>query len=102
MRNIKIMATEFDLVESPKRYENEKNTYANGAEYENICVCCGKGIKDFTKAKSIHMIEGGEYLTEVDEDFGDGDMFWFSIGPACYKKFLKNRKEIESKIKIEK
>ena len=93
MKNIKIMAAEFDSVESPKRYENEEKAYDNGAE--NICVCCGKEIKDFTKAKSIHLIEGGKYLTEVDEDFGNGDMLWFSIGPTCYKKFLKNRKEIE-------
>lgn len=93
MKNIKIMATEFDSVESPKRFENEEKAYDNGAE--NICVCCGKEIKDATKAKSIHMIEGGKYLTEVDEDFENGDMLWFSIGPSCYKKFLKNIKEIE-------
>ncbi len=93
MKNIKIMAAEFDSVESPKRCENEEKAYDNGAE--NLCACCGKEIKDYTKAKSIHMIEGGRYLTESEEDFGNGDMYWFSIGPACYKKFLKNRKEIE-------
>ena len=96
MKKIKIIAVEFDSVESPKRYENEEKAYEKGAE--NLCVCCGKEIKDYTKAKSLHMIEGGEYLTEVDGDFGNGDMAWFSIGPSCYKKYLKNRKEIEIKI----
>lgn len=96
MKNIKVLVADYEIVESPKRMENEEKAYDNGAE--NVCVCCGKEIKDEMKAKSIHLIEGGAYLTESEEDFGNGDMCWFSIGPSCYKKFLKNKKEIEIKI----
>ena len=95
MEIIKIIGANADLICSDKYYENEEKALDRGVENDRICACCGKEIKDITKAKSIHIIEGGKYLTEDEREFDDGsDLGVFPIGSACYKKYLKNRREI--------
>lgn len=94
---IKIIASDWDLICSKDRDENEDWSQCHGGKLgHNICLCCGKIIKNLNNRKSLRLIEGGSYLTEyegeLDEDF---DMGWWYVGSACYKKFLKNRKEIE-------
>lgn len=94
MKNIKIKVADFELVVSSKREENEEKSYEKG--YENICGCCGKPIKNAETSKSLHLIEGGLYFTEYEDEIDDGsDMGWWSVGPVCYKKYKKNEKEIE-------
>lgn len=98
MKTIKIIGADWELVASPKREENEEKSYQNwtGKGVPVLCGCCGKIIKDTSKAKSLHLIEGGSYFTEDEREFDDGsDMGGWYVGPTCYKKYLKNRKEIE-------
>lgn len=35
----------------------------------------------------VHMIDGGNYLTESEEDFGSGDMGWFFVNEKDYQWF---------------
>lgn len=35
----------------------------------------------------VHMIEGGNYLTEDESDFGSGDMGWFFLNQKEYEYF---------------
>lgn len=90
---MKIIGVKADILFSEKYDENEEKAYSNGIM--NVCACCGKGIKNTENAKQIHVIEGWGAYTEDERDFGNGDMGWVFIGNSCYKKFLKNRKEIE-------
>lgn len=46
----------------------------------------------------VHMIEGGAYLTESEEDFGSGDMGWFFLNQKEYDYFKSQLKEIEIKV----
>ena len=96
MKNIKmkIIVADWDKVTSPRRDENEEKAMEKGAEY--VCGCCGKEIKDPAKAKSLHLIDGGDYWTECDISTDDGrDVGWWTVGPTCYNKFKKNSYEIE-------
>lgn len=43
----------------------------------------------------VHMIEGGEYLTEEDFDNGDGDMGWFWLNAKDYDYFKSHLVERE-------
>lgn len=43
----------------------------------------------------VHMIEGGNYLTENEDDFGSGDMGWFYLNQKEYDYFKSQLKEIE-------
>ncbi len=101
MKTIKIIGSDWDLVASPKREENEQKSYDNwtGKGLPQICGCCGKVIKDTDTAKSLRLIEGGEYFTEYNGELDEShDMGWWYVGSVCYKKFLKNRKEIETTV----
>lgn len=42
----------------------------------------------------VHMIEGGSYLTESEEDFGSGDMGWFFLNQKEYNYFKSQLKEV--------
>lgn len=98
MKNIKIKVAEWELVASPKREENEEKSYEKGAEFDQICGCCGKVINNPKTAKELHLIEGGSYFTEYKETVNEcegADMGWWTVGPVCYKKFINNLKEIE-------
>ena len=98
METIKVVVSDWELVVSSKREQNEEKAYKKGFSTNNICGCCGKGIENMETAKALHLIEGGSYFTEdkrtINESHG-ADMGWWVVGPTCYKKFLKNRKEIE-------
>lgn len=97
MKNIKIKATSWDLVVSPKREANTETSWNKGVEPMNICGCCGK---ELTGARhSLRLIEGGEYFTEYEGQLEESsDMGWFLVGNTCYKKFLKNATEIEASL----
>jgi len=107
MKTIKIIGAEWEKVSSPKRDENEERSYDNwtGSGLPQLCGCCGKIIKDVSTAKSLRLIEGGDYWTEHSEDDVfefSGEMGWWYVGPDCYKKYTKNKKEIEVEIEKEK
>ena len=104
MENIRVIVADADLVYSSTFQETEETTMQQMAkrdgkvEYGRICGCCGKEIKNMNTAKQLHLIEGAGYWTEdkrtINEKCG-ADMGWWVVGPTCYKKFLKNRKEVE-------
>lgn len=98
MQRLKIICADSDLVFSPRRDENEDACFNRGLDSSRICICCGKEIKNIKNAKQLHLIEGGSYFTEyegtVNEKDGS-DMYWYLVGSACYRKFLKNKKEVE-------
>lgn len=97
MGTIKIIGADWDLVASPRREENEERSQMKGGEIgHNICGCCGKIITNLEERKSLRLIDGGNYFTEYDGELSDThDMGWWYVGSVCYKKFLKNKKEIE-------
>jgi len=99
MEKIRVIVADADLVYSSKRDENEERSQEKGFELgHNICCCCGKGIKNMETAKQLHLIEGGEYFTEDKREINTrtgSEQGWWIVGPACYRKFLKNKKEVE-------
>lgn len=98
MTKIKVICADYDLIYSSKHDENEDGCYERGVDPSNICICCGKEIKNLETAKQLHLIEGGSYFTEDQREINmesGSDMGWFFTGPSCYKKFLRNRKEVE-------
>lgn len=94
---IKMVVADWEMVVSPKREENEERSQEKGGEIgHNICGCCGKIITNPEQRKSLRLICGGDYFTEYDGELDEShDMGWWYVGSVCYKKFLKNRKEIE-------
>ena len=42
----------------------------------------------------VHMICGGSYLTESEEDFGSDDMGWFFLNQKEYDYFKSQLKEV--------
>lgn len=93
---MKIKGTKVELIDlAYEQHErNEEIAYSKG--FENVCICCGKGIKDIKKTKWIRMIEGGEFYTEDEQELDPyGDMGWFPIGNICYKKYKENEVDIE-------
>lgn len=97
MGTIKIIGADWDLVASPRREENEERSQMKGGEIgHNICGCCGKIITNLEERKSLRLIDGGNYFTEYDGELSDThDMGWWYVGSVCYRKFQKNKKEIE-------
>ena len=45
----------------------------------------------------VHMIAGGEYLTESEENFGDDDMGWFFLNTRDYEWFKNHLVEKDYK-----
>lgn len=98
MKTIKIIGADWDLVVSPRREENEEKSYENwtGKGLPPLCGCCGKIIKNCKEAKSLRIIDGGSYLTEFEGEVKEcADMGWWYVGSACYRKYVKNKREIE-------
>ncbi len=98
MGTIKIIGADWDLVASPRRADNEDKSYANwkGKDLPQLCGCCGKVIKNVAEAKSLRIIEGGSYFTEYEGDLEEcSDMGWWYVGSDCYRKYTKNKREIE-------
>lgn len=93
-----IKGTNVDLVnlDYQQQERNEEIAYSKG--FQDVCVCCGKGIRDVKKTKWIRMIEGGEFYTEDEQKLNSyGDMGWFPIGITCYKKYKAHETDIEIK-----
>ena len=98
MNTIKIIGADWDLVASPKRAENEEKSWDNyeGGELPQLCGCCGKVIKNYKEAKSLRIIDGGNYFTEFEGEVEEcADMGWWYVGSDCYRKYTKNKREIE-------
>ena len=56
-------------------------------------------LLNFTEAKSLRIVDGGRYLTEFEGEIEEStDMGWWYVGSVCYKKFQKNKKEIEIEV----
>lgn len=43
----------------------------------------------------VHVVEGGEYITEEDFDNGEGDCGWFWLNQKEYDYYKSQIKEIE-------
>jgi hypothetical protein len=91
------MFCEFEKIANPKRFENEEsfNFIPGVAE---PCIICGKKIKNPKFGHWLRLIDGGEIITDDDENArpsenAAGEMGWYPCGPDCYKKFLKNAKK---------
>lgn len=50
-----------------------------------------------TGKRPVHMIDGGNYLTLEEGDFGSGDMGWFFLNQKEYNYFLSKQKEVDIK-----
>lgn len=54
-----------------------------------------------TKGKHpVHMIDGGSYLTENEEDFDNGDMGWFWLNQKEYDYYKSQLKEVVIEVEI--
>ena len=91
-----------NLINWKKGDEQEDKSYEQG--FEHICLICGKGIKDFEKAKMLGLLNGGDILTETDivdengrvpQEYENGYMGFYPVGNCCYKKYKAIEKEIE-------
>jgi hypothetical protein len=54
---------------------------------ENVCICCGKKIKDKSKAKSVHLTTNGTIISYGGTDIENSQGF-FSVGNECAKKLI--------------
>lgn len=74
---------------------NEEIAYSKG--FENLCVCCGKGIKDIKKTKWIRLLNlDSAYYTDSEVEVNPVyDQGWFPMGNTCYKKYKENEVEIK-------
>jgi len=75
---------------------NEELAYSKG--FRDVCVCCGKGIKNIEKSKMIRIINlDNSYYTdsEIQVDDVSSDQGWFPIGNSCYKKYKAHESDIE-------
>lgn len=70
MKQVKLLATEFN----PKKYH----------------------IYDVktTGKHPVHLIEGGEYITEDERYFGSADMGWFFLNTKEYNLLKENLREM--------
>ena len=84
----------FDKVvvkESPKEESNKRKVLV--AKYEPTKMHLYDA--PFRGKHPVHLIEGGEYLTESEEDFGYGDMGWFNLNQKEYDYFKSQLKVVE-------
>jgi hypothetical protein len=86
-----------NLINWEKRYEQEEKSYNQG--FDEICLVCGKGIKDIKKVKMLGLLNGGDILTEIDivlpQEYENGYIGFYPVGNCCYKKYKAIEKEIE-------
>lgn len=94
-----IKGTNVDLVnlDYQQQDRNEEIAYSKG--FDEVCVCCGKGIKDINKTKWIRILNLDDtYYTDAEIQLdNDCDQGWFPIGNSCYKKYKANEIDIEIK-----
>lgn len=87
----KVLVAYFDDVVLKLKEKNEELCQRRFVEPNRICICCGREIKDLSKAKSLRLILGGECFTESEIDFDESsDLGWWYVGLNCYKKFKAN------------
>lgn len=74
-------------------FSEERERRIDKAESEgwDYCLCCGKRIKDRSKAVEIEMIDGGNVWTVGESnDINDpGYMGAWWLGPSCFKAWKK-------------
>lgn len=91
-----IKGTKIELVNLDYKQvdRNEEIAYSKG--FDEVCVCCGKGIKDINKTKWIRILNLDDtYYTDAEIQVDDDcDQGWFPIGNTCYKKYKANESEI--------
>lgn len=96
---MKIKGTNVDLVNLGylQQERNEEIAYSKG--FQDVCICCGKGIKDMGKAKMIRIVNlDNSYYTDAEIQLDDDcDQGWFPIGNSCYKKYKAHETDIEIK-----
>ena len=94
-----IKGTNVDLVnlDYQQQERNEEIAYSKG--FQDVCICCGKGIKDIEKSKMIRIINlDNSYYTDAEIQLDDDcDQGWFPIGNTCYKKYKAHETDIEIK-----
>jgi hypothetical protein len=92
-----IKGTKIELVNLDYKQvdRNEEIAYSKG--FDDVCVCCGKGIKDINKTKWIRILNLDDtYYTDAEIQVDDDcDQGWFPIGNTCYKKYKANETDIE-------
>ena len=95
---MKIKGTNVELVDLDYKQQERNVDIAFSKGFQDVCICCGKGIKDINKAKWIRILNlDDSYYTEAEIQVDEGcDQGWFPIGNTCYKKY----KEIEIDIEI--
>lgn len=94
---MKIKGAKVELVDLTYEQLERNVEIAFRKGFQDVCICCGKGIKDIEKSKRIRVVDGGKFYTEDEQELDPyGDMGWFPIGNTCYKKY----KEIEIEIEI--
>jgi hypothetical protein len=93
---MKIKGAKVELVDLDYKQKDRNEEIAYSKGFQDVCICCGKGIKDIKKTKWIRTIEGGEFYTEDEQELDHySDMGWFPIGNTCYKKYKENEIDIE-------
>lgn len=64
--------------------------YRREPKTDCYCRLCQRDIKDRSKAKWVHEVEGGGWICHVEDDpkydGTPGDLLWFPVGPECAKK----------------
>lgn len=91
-----IKGTKVELVDLSynQKDRNEEIAYSKG--FQDVCICCGKGIKDINKTKWIRILNLDDtYYTDAEIQVDDDcDQGWFPIGNTCYKKYKSSESEI--------
>ena len=82
-------------IRTPDYFENSERADSDYKDGFLQCPICGKNTEWEKSAKAgrvLHMVDGGEFLTDVETDDGranDGsDMGWWPVGATCWKKWL--------------
>lgn len=74
----------------------EKNEEKYGCGW--VCCICGKPIDKHKEYHMLHMCPDGTLVDDIHDPITDFDecaeMGYFEVGSTCYKKFLKNAKEM--------
>jgi hypothetical protein len=80
-------------------YSEDRERRIEKAETEGweYCICCGRRIKDTSKAVEIEMIDGGDVWTyQETNDYNDpGYMGAWWLGKTCFNAWIKSIKNQE-------
>lgn len=70
----------------------------------NPCVMCGKEIKENGKFYYLHMCPDGTLIDDQDDPIEfepQCEMGYFPVGMSCYKRFLKQAKDVTKEYALE-